>query len=172
MTYGRAGRSCRAGRSSPGPSDAAGGGRSPRPLGSRWATRAMTRPLGEGLPSPGPPFAMSRRHVTPAAAGREAAQDCRYGRGAGEERSGSPPGTESGSGTPRLQACAALPRAGGRARLGGGYRDLPGSITGTSPMFHPLRGPAGASPSEPALGTGVRLPRALAASKNLKGVFG
>ncbi|NXB11411.1 SLF2 protein, partial [Cnemophilus loriae] len=37
----------------------------------------MTRPLGEGLPSPGPPFAMSRRHVTPAAAGREAAQDCR-----------------------------------------------------------------------------------------------
>ncbi|NXH55762.1 SLF2 protein, partial [Rhabdornis inornatus] len=37
----------------------------------------MTRPLGEGLPSPGPPFAMSRRHVTPAASGREAAQDCR-----------------------------------------------------------------------------------------------
>ncbi|NXQ37132.1 SLF2 protein, partial [Alaudala cheleensis] len=37
----------------------------------------MTRPLGEGLPSPVPPFAMSRRHVTPAAAGREAAQDCR-----------------------------------------------------------------------------------------------
>ncbi|OWK62393.1 Protein FAM178A [Lonchura striata] len=37
----------------------------------------MTRPLGEGLPSPGPPFAMSRRHVTPAAAGGEAAQDCR-----------------------------------------------------------------------------------------------
>ncbi|NXI75795.1 SLF2 protein, partial [Rhipidura dahli] len=37
----------------------------------------MTRPLGEGLPSPGPPFAMSRRHVTPAAAGREAAHDCR-----------------------------------------------------------------------------------------------
>ncbi|XP_037996318.1 SMC5-SMC6 complex localization factor protein 2 [Motacilla alba alba] len=37
----------------------------------------MTRPLGEGLPSPGPPFAMSRRHVTPAAAGREAAPDCR-----------------------------------------------------------------------------------------------
>ncbi|XP_056351015.1 SMC5-SMC6 complex localization factor protein 2 isoform X2 [Oenanthe melanoleuca] len=37
----------------------------------------MTRPLGEGLPSPGPPFAMSRRHVTPAAAGREAAQGCR-----------------------------------------------------------------------------------------------
>ncbi|XP_063019385.1 SMC5-SMC6 complex localization factor protein 2 isoform X1 [Melospiza melodia melodia] len=37
----------------------------------------MTRPLGEGLPSPGPPFAMSRRHVMPAAAGREAAQDCR-----------------------------------------------------------------------------------------------
>ncbi|NWY64146.1 SLF2 protein, partial [Erithacus rubecula] len=37
----------------------------------------MTRPLGEGLPSPGPPFAMSRRHVTPAAAGREAAQDSR-----------------------------------------------------------------------------------------------
>ncbi|NXY54818.1 SLF2 protein, partial [Callaeas wilsoni] len=37
----------------------------------------MTRPLGEGLPSPGPPFAMSRRHVTPTAAGREAAQDCR-----------------------------------------------------------------------------------------------
>ncbi|XP_030097047.1 SMC5-SMC6 complex localization factor protein 2 isoform X1 [Serinus canaria] len=37
----------------------------------------MTRPLGEGLPSPGPPLAMSRRHVTPAAAGREAAQDCR-----------------------------------------------------------------------------------------------
>ncbi|KAL2302862.1 hypothetical protein Nmel_010315 [Mimus melanotis] len=37
----------------------------------------MTRPLGEGLPSPGPPFAMSRRHITPAAAGREAAQDCR-----------------------------------------------------------------------------------------------
>ncbi|NWT72033.1 SLF2 protein, partial [Prunella himalayana] len=23
----------------------------------------MTRPLGEGLPSPGPPFAMSRRHL-------------------------------------------------------------------------------------------------------------
>ncbi|NXH33002.1 SLF2 protein, partial [Myiagra hebetior] len=37
----------------------------------------MTRPLGEGLLSPGPPFAMSRRHVTPAAAGREAAHDCR-----------------------------------------------------------------------------------------------
>ncbi|XP_058697528.1 SMC5-SMC6 complex localization factor protein 2 isoform X2 [Poecile atricapillus] len=37
----------------------------------------MTRPLGEGLPSPVPPFAMSRRHVTPAAAGREAAQECR-----------------------------------------------------------------------------------------------
>ncbi|XP_066179779.1 SMC5-SMC6 complex localization factor protein 2 [Sylvia atricapilla] len=37
----------------------------------------MTRPLGEGLPSPVPPFAMSRRHVTPAAAGREAAQNCR-----------------------------------------------------------------------------------------------
>ncbi|XP_041875139.1 SMC5-SMC6 complex localization factor protein 2 isoform X1 [Corvus kubaryi] len=37
----------------------------------------MTRPVGEGLPSPGPPFAMSRRHVTPAAAGREAAHDCR-----------------------------------------------------------------------------------------------
>ncbi|KAJ7396630.1 SMC5-SMC6 complex localization factor 2 [Pitangus sulphuratus] len=37
----------------------------------------MTRPLGEGLPSPGPPVAMSRRHVTPAAAGREAAQDGR-----------------------------------------------------------------------------------------------
>ncbi|NXC03841.1 SLF2 protein, partial [Orthonyx spaldingii] len=37
----------------------------------------MTRPLGEGLPSPGPPFAMSRRHVTPAAAGREAAQEGR-----------------------------------------------------------------------------------------------
>ncbi|NWV74513.1 SLF2 protein, partial [Dasyornis broadbenti] len=37
----------------------------------------MTRPLGEGLPSPGPPFAMSRRHVTPAATGREAAQECR-----------------------------------------------------------------------------------------------
>ncbi|NXO94307.1 SLF2 protein, partial [Certhia brachydactyla] len=52
----------------------------------------MTRPLGEGLPSPGPPFAMSRRHVTPAAAGREAAQDCRDGRGAGQERSRSSPG--------------------------------------------------------------------------------
>ncbi|XP_030807403.1 SMC5-SMC6 complex localization factor protein 2 isoform X2 [Camarhynchus parvulus] len=37
----------------------------------------MTRPLGKGLPSPGPPFAMSRRHVTSAAAGREAAQECR-----------------------------------------------------------------------------------------------
>uniref|UniRef100_A0A8C5TIJ1 SMC5-SMC6 complex localization factor 2 n=1 Tax=Malurus cyaneus samueli TaxID=2593467 RepID=A0A8C5TIJ1_9PASS len=37
----------------------------------------MTRPLGEGLPSPGPPFAMFRRHVTPAAAGGEAAQECR-----------------------------------------------------------------------------------------------
>ncbi|NWU08424.1 SLF2 protein, partial [Cephalopterus ornatus] len=37
----------------------------------------MTRPLGEGLSSPGPPVAMSRRHVTPAAAGREAAQDGR-----------------------------------------------------------------------------------------------
>ncbi|NWV23993.1 SLF2 protein, partial [Origma solitaria] len=37
----------------------------------------MTRPLGEGLSSPGPPFAMSRRHVTPAAAGREAAQERR-----------------------------------------------------------------------------------------------
>ncbi|XP_027503855.1 SMC5-SMC6 complex localization factor protein 2 isoform X3 [Corapipo altera] len=37
----------------------------------------MTRPLGEGLPSPGPPVAMSRRHVTLAAAGREVAQDSR-----------------------------------------------------------------------------------------------
>uniref|UniRef100_A0A8C3QWW6 SMC5-SMC6 complex localization factor 2 n=1 Tax=Cyanoderma ruficeps TaxID=181631 RepID=A0A8C3QWW6_9PASS len=37
----------------------------------------MTRPLGEGLPSSVPPFAMSRRHVTPAAPGREAAQNCR-----------------------------------------------------------------------------------------------
>ncbi|XP_032550896.1 SMC5-SMC6 complex localization factor protein 2 isoform X1 [Chiroxiphia lanceolata] len=37
----------------------------------------MTRPLGEGLPSPGPPVAMSRRHVTLAAAGREVAQDGR-----------------------------------------------------------------------------------------------
>ncbi|NXN85369.1 SLF2 protein, partial [Bombycilla garrulus] len=37
----------------------------------------MTRPLGEGLPSRSPPFAMSRRHVTPAAAGRDAAKECR-----------------------------------------------------------------------------------------------
>lgn len=94
VTCGRAGRSGRVGRSSRAPGDAAGGGRSPRPLGPRWAAPAMTRPLGEGLPSPAPPFAMSRRHVTPAAAGREAAQSCRYRRGAAEGRSRSSPGSE------------------------------------------------------------------------------
>lgn len=94
VTCGRAARSGRVGRSSRAPGDAAGGDRSPPPLGPRRAARAMTRPLGEGLPSPGPPFAMSRRHVTPATAGREAAQDCRYGRGAGEKRSRSSPGTD------------------------------------------------------------------------------
>ncbi|XP_075011012.1 SMC5-SMC6 complex localization factor protein 2 isoform X3 [Calonectris borealis] len=37
----------------------------------------MTRPLGEGVPSPGPPVTRSRRHFTPAAAARETARDLR-----------------------------------------------------------------------------------------------
>ncbi|XP_076195030.1 SMC5-SMC6 complex localization factor protein 2 isoform X3 [Aptenodytes patagonicus] len=37
----------------------------------------MTRPLGVGVPSPGPSVTRSRRHFTPAAAAREAARDLR-----------------------------------------------------------------------------------------------
>ncbi|KAK4821191.1 hypothetical protein QYF61_014678 [Mycteria americana] len=37
----------------------------------------MTRPLGVGVPSPGPPVTRSRRHFTPAAAARGMAQDLR-----------------------------------------------------------------------------------------------
>ncbi|GAB0192097.1 SMC5-SMC6 complex localization factor protein 2 [Grus japonensis] len=37
----------------------------------------MTRPLGVGVPSPGPSVTRSRRHFTPAAAARETAQDFR-----------------------------------------------------------------------------------------------
>ncbi|XP_029886082.1 SMC5-SMC6 complex localization factor protein 2 isoform X2 [Aquila chrysaetos chrysaetos] len=37
----------------------------------------MTRPLGVGVPSPGPPVTRSRRHFTPTAAARKTAQDVR-----------------------------------------------------------------------------------------------
>ncbi|NXY75286.1 SLF2 protein, partial [Glareola pratincola] len=41
----------------------------------------MTRPLGVGVPSRSPSVTRSRRHFTPAAAGRQAGQDLRYCRG-------------------------------------------------------------------------------------------
>nr|XP_047916618.1 LOW QUALITY PROTEIN: SMC5-SMC6 complex localization factor protein 2 [Anser cygnoides] len=55
-----------------------GGGRRPRPRCCAGpGPRAMTRPLGLAPPSPSPPAARSRRHFRLAAAGREAARDCR-----------------------------------------------------------------------------------------------
>lgn len=48
----------------------------------------MTRPLGVGVPSLGPPVTGFQRHFTPAAATKETGQDFRYGRRAAEGRAG------------------------------------------------------------------------------------
>lgn len=115
----------------------AGSGPSPRsrpPLGVSGAIHAMTRPLGMGVPPPGPPVTRSRRHFTPTAAARKTAQDVRYGRGAAEGRTGAreaaagsrqvpcPPSGAPDGGGGALPVCTAPPAGGAPA---GGSRRAP-----------------------------------------------
>lgn len=141
-----------------GPCYGAGTGRSPRsppPRGVSRATHAMTRPLGEGVPSRGLSATRSRRHFTPAAAGRQTAQDLRYrrgtaegaggvvGGGCGRRRAPRPPGgAPLGSRrAPRLPACTAAGPGGGAVAMAAGrgpwagdrrLRELRGAVSGPS----------------------------------------